>query len=79
MPDVPAGLQCNAERADARSGGYLIGQMMERHMLIEVDHLSERARETVLRRGYSEVVSSSLAVVLRASRSEWASAASPSG
>jgi len=29
-------------------GRYLVRQMMARHMLIEVDHLSQKARETVL-------------------------------
>ncbi len=47
MPAYPSGRQCNA-RGLTPLGHYLIRRMMAEHMLIEVDHLSERARETVL-------------------------------
>jgi microsomal dipeptidase-like Zn-dependent dipeptidase len=47
MPTYPSGLQCNADGLTGL-GRYLIGRMMAEHMLIEVDHLSERARDTVL-------------------------------
>ncbi|MQA76251.1 MAG: hypothetical protein GEU88_18290, partial [Solirubrobacterales bacterium] len=47
MPTYPPGRRCNA-RGLTRLGRYLIGQMIERHMLIEVDHLSEAARDRVL-------------------------------
>ena len=48
MPAYPPGRQCNARGLTAL-GRHLVRAMMARHMLIEVDHLSERARETVLR------------------------------
>jgi hypothetical protein len=48
MPAYPAGRQCNARGLTAL-GRHLIRAMMARHMLIEVDHLSERARDSVLR------------------------------
>jgi hypothetical protein len=48
MPAYPPGRQCNARGLTAL-GRHLIRGMMARHMLIEVDHLSERARESVLR------------------------------
>jgi microsomal dipeptidase-like Zn-dependent dipeptidase len=47
MPAYPSGLQCNT-RALTSLGRYLIGRMMANHMLIEVDHLSEAARDEVL-------------------------------
>jgi microsomal dipeptidase-like Zn-dependent dipeptidase len=47
MPTYPTGVQCNA-RGLTPLGRYLIRRMMAEHMLIEVDHLSERARDTVL-------------------------------
>jgi microsomal dipeptidase-like Zn-dependent dipeptidase len=47
MPTYPSGLQCNA-RGLTPLGRYLIRRMMAEHMLIEVDHLSERARDEVL-------------------------------
>ena len=50
MPAYPPGRQCNARGLTAL-GRHLIRAMMTRHMLIEVDHLSERARESVLRMG----------------------------
>jgi len=48
MPAYPPGRQCNARGLTAL-GRHLVRAMMARHMLIEVDHLSERARATVLR------------------------------
>ena len=45
MPAYPSGLQCNSDGLTAL-GRYLIQRMMAQHMLIEVDHLSERARDT---------------------------------
>jgi microsomal dipeptidase-like Zn-dependent dipeptidase len=54
------GPQCNAKGL-TELGAYAVGRMMDRHMLIEVDHLSERAREQVLAlaeaRGYPLVSS----------------------
>jgi hypothetical protein len=47
MPAYPSGLQCNSDGLTSL-GRYLIERMMAEHMLIEVDHLSERARDTVL-------------------------------
>jgi microsomal dipeptidase-like Zn-dependent dipeptidase len=47
MPAYPSGLQCNSDGLSSL-GRYLIKRMMAEHMLIEVDHLSERARDTVL-------------------------------
>lgn len=47
MPTYPAGLQCNAEGLTPL-GRYLIKRMIAEHMLIEVDHLSEIARDQVL-------------------------------
>ena len=47
MPAYPSGLQCNSDGLTSL-GRYLINRMMAEHMLIEVDHLSERARDTVL-------------------------------
>jgi microsomal dipeptidase-like Zn-dependent dipeptidase len=47
MPSYPEGRLCNS-RGLTRLGAYLIRQLIARHMLIEVDHLSERARERVL-------------------------------
>ncbi len=47
MPSYPPGLQCNTEGLTAL-GRYLIGRLIANHMLIEVDHLSERARDEVL-------------------------------
>ncbi|HEY1567930.1 MAG TPA: hypothetical protein VGF68_12965, partial [Solirubrobacteraceae bacterium] len=47
MPTYPSGLQCNANGLTSL-GRYLIKRMMAEHLLIEVDHLSERARDTVL-------------------------------
>jgi microsomal dipeptidase-like Zn-dependent dipeptidase len=47
MPTYPSGLQCNS-RGLTPLGRYLIRRMMAMHLLIEVDHLSEPARNTVL-------------------------------
>ena len=47
MPDYPPGKQCNAKGL-TKLGAYLVRQMIARHMLIEVDHMSERARDRVL-------------------------------
>jgi microsomal dipeptidase-like Zn-dependent dipeptidase len=47
MPAYPGGLQCNSSALSAL-GRYLIERMMANHMLIEVDHLSESARDEVL-------------------------------
>ena len=47
MPNYPAGLQCNS-RGLSSLGRYLIRRLMANHMLIEVDHLSEPARDEVL-------------------------------
>jgi microsomal dipeptidase-like Zn-dependent dipeptidase len=47
MPTYPPGKQCNA-RGLTPLGRHLVARMMAAHMLIEVDHLSERAREAVL-------------------------------
>jgi hypothetical protein len=47
MPSYPSGLQCNNVGLSGL-GRYLIERMIAHHMLIEVDHLSEEARDTVL-------------------------------
>jgi hypothetical protein len=47
MPTYPRGLQCNSDGLTPL-GRYVIGRMMAEHMLIEVDHLSERARDEAL-------------------------------
>jgi microsomal dipeptidase-like Zn-dependent dipeptidase len=47
FPKYPAGKRCNA-RGLTPLGRYLIRRLMAEHMLIEVDHLSERARDAVL-------------------------------
>ncbi|HEX6458824.1 MAG TPA: hypothetical protein VF032_07900 [Thermoleophilaceae bacterium] len=47
FPKYPKGKQCNA-RGLTPLGRYLIHRLMAAHMLIEVDHLSERARDAVL-------------------------------
>jgi microsomal dipeptidase-like Zn-dependent dipeptidase len=46
-PTYPKGKRCNA-RGLTPLGRYAIRRMMAAHMLIEVDHMSERARDTVL-------------------------------
>ncbi len=48
MPSYPPGTQCNAKGLTPL-GRYLIKRLMANHMLIEMDHMSELARETVLR------------------------------
>ncbi len=48
MPSYPPGPQCNAEGLTPL-GAYLIRRLMANHMLIEADHMSEIARESVLR------------------------------
>jgi microsomal dipeptidase-like Zn-dependent dipeptidase len=45
--EVTGKRECNTRGLTAL-GSYAINRMMDRHMLIEVDHLSERAREQVL-------------------------------
>jgi hypothetical protein len=47
MPSYPSGAQCN-DQGLTGLGRYLIQRMIAHHLLIEVDHLSESARETVL-------------------------------
>ncbi len=47
MPTYPSGLQCNPRGLTAL-GRFAIEQMIKAHMLIEVDHLSQSARDTVL-------------------------------
>lgn len=47
FPTYPKGKQCNT-RGLTSLGRYAIRKMMAAHMLIEVDHLSEKARDTVL-------------------------------
>jgi microsomal dipeptidase-like Zn-dependent dipeptidase len=60
MPTYPAGRRCNP-RGLTKLGRYALQRLMDRHMLIEADHLSERARESALalarRRGYPLVSS----------------------
>jgi microsomal dipeptidase-like Zn-dependent dipeptidase len=59
-PAYPAGRQCNA-RGLTPLGAYLVRRMIATHTLIEVDHLSERARDRVLaiaRRHHYPLVSS---------------------
>jgi hypothetical protein len=48
FPAYPPGPQCNAEGLTPL-GAYLIKRLMANHMLIEMDHMSEWSRETVLR------------------------------
>ncbi len=47
MPTYPSGLQCNSRHLTPL-GRYLIQRLIANHMLIEVDHLSEWARDEVL-------------------------------
>jgi microsomal dipeptidase-like Zn-dependent dipeptidase len=47
-PEPGQGDQCNSKGL-SDLGAYLIQRLMDAHMLIEVDHLSERARLTVLK------------------------------
>jgi hypothetical protein len=46
-PSYPPGRQCNAKGL-TRLGAYLVRRLIDEHMLIEVDHLSEWARKRVL-------------------------------
>jgi microsomal dipeptidase-like Zn-dependent dipeptidase len=48
MPSYPPGKQCNSKGL-TKLGRYLIRRLMDAHMLIEVDHMSERARDRVLK------------------------------
>jgi len=48
VPTYPPGLLCNVKGLTPL-GRYLVHRMIAAHMLIDVDHLSERARESVLR------------------------------
>ena len=48
MPTYPPGAQCNANGLTPL-GKYLIKRLMANHMLIEMDHMGEWAREGVLR------------------------------
>jgi len=48
FPIYPSGTQCNAKGLTPL-GAYLIKRLMANHMLIEMDHMSEWARETVLK------------------------------
>jgi microsomal dipeptidase-like Zn-dependent dipeptidase len=47
LPVYPPGKQCNVEGLTSL-GEYLIHRMIDEHMLIEADHMSERARLQVL-------------------------------
>jgi hypothetical protein len=47
FPTYPKGKRCNV-RGLTSLGRYAVRRMMAAHMLIEVDHMSERARDTVL-------------------------------
>jgi len=46
-PEVEQGAMCNSKGLTPL-GAYLVEKLMENHMLIEMDHLSERARLSVL-------------------------------
>jgi microsomal dipeptidase-like Zn-dependent dipeptidase len=48
IPDYPAGKQCNAKGL-TKLGHYLVRRLMANHILIEADHMSERARLVVLK------------------------------
>ena len=48
FPEYPAGRQCNSNGLTPL-GAYLIKRLMVNHMLIEMDHMGEWARESVLR------------------------------
>jgi microsomal dipeptidase-like Zn-dependent dipeptidase len=48
IPSYPAGKQCNAKGL-TKLGRYAIRRLMANHMLIEMDHMSERARLAVLK------------------------------
>jgi len=48
FPAYPPGVQCNSKGLTPL-GAYLIKRLIANHMLIEMDHMSEWARESVLR------------------------------
>jgi hypothetical protein len=48
FPEYPAGRQCNSNGLTPL-GKYLIKRLIANHMMIDVDHMSEWAREAVLR------------------------------
>jgi microsomal dipeptidase-like Zn-dependent dipeptidase len=48
VPAYPAGNRCNA-RGLTRLGAHLVRRMMRMHMIIEADHMSEPARDRVLK------------------------------
>ncbi|HSJ16936.1 MAG TPA: hypothetical protein VK920_02440 [Solirubrobacterales bacterium] len=48
MPEYPPGRQCNTKGL-TKLGAYAIRRLIANRMLIEVDHMSERARARVLR------------------------------
>jgi microsomal dipeptidase-like Zn-dependent dipeptidase len=48
VPSYPQGRRCNA-RGLTPLGVHLVHRMMRLHMIIEADHMSERARDRVLR------------------------------
>jgi Membrane dipeptidase (Peptidase family M19) len=48
IPSYPPGKQCNTEGL-TKLGRYLIRRLMANHILIEADHMSERARLAVLK------------------------------
>jgi len=47
LPEYPDEPQCNRQGL-TRLGAYAVRKLMDNHMLIELDHLSERSREAVL-------------------------------
>ena len=47
VPPYPPGKQCNARGLTAL-GEYAVRRLMDNHMLIDLDHISERARDRVL-------------------------------
>jgi microsomal dipeptidase-like Zn-dependent dipeptidase len=47
MPTYPPGRQCNSKGLTPL-GAYLVRQLIANHMLIDVDHMSEKARDRVL-------------------------------
>jgi microsomal dipeptidase-like Zn-dependent dipeptidase len=48
VPAYPAGKRCNA-RGLTRLGAHLVRRMMRMHVIIEADHMSEPARDRVLK------------------------------
>ena len=48
MPEYPEGKQCNTKGL-TKLGAYLVRRMIDAGMLIEVDHMSELARDRVLK------------------------------